>query len=58
MKGEIKNNSRENISNVLFGLKVLGKESEIKFETEFSMISIDSYEIKPFDQIITGIRPS
>ncbi len=58
MKGEIKNNSRENFSSASFGLKVLGKDSNIKFETEFSIVNINSNEIKPFDQTITGVRPS
>ncbi len=58
VKGEIKNDSRENISSALFGLKVLGKDSNVIYETTFSIISLKSNGIKPFDQLITGIHPS
>ncbi|MCR4290137.1 MAG: FxLYD domain-containing protein, partial [Candidatus Scalindua sp.] len=58
VKGEIKNDSRENISSALFGLKVLGKDGKVIHETSFSIISLKSNGIKSFDQLITGIHPS
>ncbi|GAX61708.1 hypothetical protein SCALIN_C27_0103 [Candidatus Scalindua japonica] len=58
IKGEIQNNSRKDFSSALFVLKVIGEESGIILETEFSIVSIGSGEIMPFDQIIIGIHPS
>ncbi len=58
MSGEINNDSRENITGALFSLKVLGENNDIIFETEFSILSINSNETTPFDQMITGIHPS
>ena len=58
MKGEIKNDSRDNLPIASFDLKVSGKESDMKFETTFSIVSLESNKIKPFEQTIKGILPS
>ena len=58
MKGEIKNDSRNNLPIASFDLKVSGKESDMKFETTFSIASLESNKIKPFEQVIDGILPS
>lgn len=58
IKGEIKNDSRKNLSSAKFGLKVLGNGGDIIVETEFTILNIDNNEIKPFDEIIRKINPS
>ncbi len=58
MKGEIKNDSRDDISIASFSLKVVGKDSDKKFEKKFTIINFSSNGIKKFEQTIDGILPS
>ena len=58
MKGEIKNDSRDNLPIASFDLKVSGKESDMEYNTTFSIISLESNKTKPFEQKIEGILPS
>ena len=58
MKGEIKNDSREDLTGASFSLKILGEDGSMIAETELSIISFKSDEIKPFEQLISGVRPT
>ncbi len=58
MKGEIKNDSRDDISIASFGLKVVRKDSDKKFEKKFTIINFSSNGIKKFEQTIDDILPS
>lgn len=58
MKGEIKNDSRKDMTGASFSLKILGEDGSMIAETELSIISFKSNEIKPFEQLISGVRPT
>lgn len=57
MKGEIKNDSREDMASVSFSLKILGEDGSMIAETGFSIDSFKSNE-KTFEKLISGVHPS
>ncbi len=57
-KGEIKNNSRNDISTALFTIKIFGEDSSVIGEFDFSVVNIRSGVIRPFEEMIQGLRSS
>ena len=55
--GEVKNNSENDYQLVSFIMKVYSKDYGIITSFDFSIRRLKSGEIKPFEEIITGVRP-
>lgn len=55
--GEIKNNSEKDYNSVSFVMKVYTKNYGLFTSFDFSIRKLKSGDIKPFKEIITGIRP-
>jgi uncharacterized coiled-coil protein SlyX len=55
--GEIKNNSEKNYNTVSFVMKIYSKNYGMITSFDFSVRRLKSGDIRPFQEIITGIRP-
>ena len=58
IKGEIKNNSRNDITTVSFLLKLFGENKSVIAEFDFNIMNIKSNSVKLFEQMISGVLPS
>jgi uncharacterized coiled-coil protein SlyX len=55
--GEIRNNSAKNYNTVSFIMKIYSKDYGMLTSFDFTVRRLKSGDIKPFQEIITGIRP-
>ena len=58
VKGEIKNNSRNDFATVSFNMTVFGENEHVIAELDFSIRGIKSGAIKPFEEVLSGVSPS
>lgn len=57
VSGEIRNNSKEDYIVATFVMKIYSERYGMLTQFDFSIRRLKSGQIKPFDEIITGIRP-
>lgn len=57
VKGEIKNNSGKNYYSASFIMKVYSENHGIITDFDFSVRRLKSGEVRPFEEIIAGVRP-
>ncbi|MHC4138399.1 MAG: hypothetical protein ACYSR1_00840 [Planctomycetota bacterium] len=58
IKGELKNDSRNDISTVSFIMKLFGEKERVIAEFDFHINNIKSNTIKPFKEMVSGMLPS
>ena len=58
IKGELKNDSRNDISTASFIMKLFGNNGRVIAEFDFHITNIKSNTIKPFKEMVSGVLPS